>query len=207
MARCGGHSPAPRRCGGGPPLTESIVRSIETQMGDAYTRSETSVFRARNLAVARMIAGAWGAGQRLRGALDPVQSVVPDQLSALVRKPIAELEEHFATYFEPSSPALTMTIATDALGSEFSTLELIPKIHWNATDKSSGAGILLVRVAPAALTGALYSKIERLMQRLTESLPAWQLPQWYVPSPSASGSPAAGFYLDETANLDHQILD
>ncbi len=207
MARCGGHSPAPRRCGGGKPLTETLVRSIETQMGDAYTRSETSVFRARNLAVARMIASAWGAGQRLRGALDPVQTVVPDQLAALVRRPIVELAEHFATFGEPALPSLTYSLATSIMGADFVSLEAIPKIHWEATDKTSGAAIVLIRLAPAALTGAFYSAVERLMLRLADALPAWQLSQWYVASPSASGTPAAGFYVDENANLDHQILD
>lgn len=176
-------------------------------MGDAYTRSELSVFRARNLAVARMIAGAWGAGQRLRGALDPVHTVVPDRLSALVRKPVAELVEHFATFGEPALPSLTHDLATSIMGADFVALESIPKVHWNATDKASGAAIVLIRLAPAALTGDFYSAVERLMLRLADALPAWQVSQWYVPSPSASGSPAAGFYLDQNANLDHQILD
>lgn len=76
MSKLGGLSPLGFKLGGGKSRAQAILESLNAQLGSAYaTEDHTTIVYARNLVVARMVAGAWASAGRVAGLRHPDRTV------------------------------------------------------------------------------------------------------------------------------------
>lgn len=71
MSYFGGLSSTPLRFGGGRPMLQVILDSINSSMGTGYIPDPTSIVYVRNLALAKVILQAWSTNQRLANNGNP----------------------------------------------------------------------------------------------------------------------------------------
>ena len=72
MGQFGGVAPFPRRYGGAPTRTATIVKSLQSQLAPKYDVTDTTgVVYIRLNAMARVLAGAWAQNERLANQWDP----------------------------------------------------------------------------------------------------------------------------------------
>lgn len=71
MPAFGGLTPFPLRFGGGVPLLQRIVESLNATHGDALDVDQTSIPYALNMSIARAIWAAWSGNLRMRNQFDP----------------------------------------------------------------------------------------------------------------------------------------
>lgn len=127
----------------------------------------------------------------------------------------------------PSIGGILTTALSAALGSAFVAVEHIdysaasinvpdgtyPWGSVGASPWSSTVAHILVRMQkPAGWTeGQFYAAAAKVGVVLDPALPAWTTFDFYRPGPISSavagGPSAAGFYLDDAANLDNEIFD
>jgi hypothetical protein len=67
----GGLHPHPKRTGGGAPLLQRVVESLDQQRGTGIDTSPQSPAHAENMAMARAITAMWGTNGRLANQSDP----------------------------------------------------------------------------------------------------------------------------------------
>ena len=69
----GAFFPQPERYGGARPLIQTLLDSLNAQMGTAYDISPSSPVYIRNYAIARCIADVWNAAEKLKNQFDPLR--------------------------------------------------------------------------------------------------------------------------------------
>ena len=137
------------------------------------------------------------------------------------------LEALFSNFGQAAISGRINTILEEQLGDVFVAVEYISYANANiyvpdgtypwgsvlagAPWSSTTAHILVRLQKPTGYSEAdFYEAAGRVIQLLEPVLPAWATIDWYRPgevSSVVSGGPsAAGFYLDEPANLDNQVF-
>lgn len=237
MPTFGGLSPFPLRFGGGKPLLEHIVDSLNAARGTAYDTSQTSTVYAENLAIARALEAAWSANARLRNQMDPdkMSDFLPRWLKILglpitANASTASNRALVKATFERATRAPTYQAIYDLCSTILGDLfvDLV-----KTTSSTSG----VVSYVPASeswdpgywsedtITGLnWYSLISHLVV-LVEKPTAMDdsefyatigrvigpldsyLPSWVTFDLVRDGVNGAGFYLDEDDNLDNQRFD
>lgn len=206
MPAFGGLSPYPRRCGGGTPRLQVILESLNTQMGDGYDTQQTSYVYARNMAIARMLNGAWATNARLGNQNDGKRMtttlarwvkirdirLAADANDDTKRAAVVKRERQ-----DGRSPTLDVIHdeLVEALGPLFVALELIAPpvavVHddsgyfGSAVDGapwySTVAHILVRVVQPAGYSDAEFFDIASRTHKVLDPLvPAWVTYDWYT---------------------------
>lgn len=233
----GGGHPYPRRHGGEDSIVDDLTQAIATDRGDAYTNDESSTVFVMNHALARTVASGWGTNERLSKLWQPMRCspdvvkrwerilALPVNVRATWYERRLAVQERLTFYAE----AVRGRILGDLqeLGAVFVDIEYVTLAGANilSPDASYPFGTQLDGVPwmstlgravarlqkPVGWTeGQFYEATAMVMDLMESYMPAWLDFDWYRPGPVSAvsnGFSAAGFYLDDDANLDNQIFD
>jgi hypothetical protein len=137
--------------GGGPSLVKTIMDSLATARGSAYTTDQDTAVMVENLAFAREIAAGYEANKRLANQFDPARmgeslarwtkilriAVKAGMTDGQKRRIISAL---FGQTGEDSIRTYIVLALQDALGDVFEDVEYIPLASANITATPSGIG-------------------------------------------------------------------
>lgn len=227
----GGTDPSPRRSGGqkGRP-TEIILGSLIEGQGTALSDSTSGPLWAEAVAEARCINYLWELNRRMANQWDPLR--MTDFLSRWERiygiSPLAtdtpvdrrrKVGAKIAAFGQPPSRQVVADLMSAVLGSVYVGLVVTPSSialghvpggisipgGVTLTDGNwySDIAHLDVQVQqPAGMPDAtFYATVGQVRQYLDDLLPSWVTADWF-----RDGSHGAGFYLDDTFNLDNERL-
>lgn len=228
----GGYAPYPRRFGGGRPLLQVVHDALNAARGTALTCEEGSIAWVENMAFARALTfDGYGTNERLGNQRDPMRmtDMLPrwEAIFGVVPPPSASLYDRrlvvykrFRRFLEASGThAQLYAKMTRELGSVFVAIEYIapasatifvPDASWpfGAVQAdhpwySTVCHILIHTTKPDGYTeGDFYAAVGKILPEVDGFLPAWVSLSWYRSSAIAS----TGFYLDQEANLDNNVL-
>lgn len=203
----GGLSPFPSPYGGGEPVAETILRSLNQGMGPAYDTSEGTMVYAENANVAREIAAAWATNQRLSNQGDPRRvttclarwerllslRVDPSDSDVTRRDRVGD---HVYRFGQPATHDYVVDLLTSALGSFFVDVKYITYAEavitvpdgtypWGtvvsgAPWSSTVLHILVKTQKPSGYTeGQFYSTVGQVFQTLDPIVSSWCTFDWY----------------------------
>lgn len=232
MSTFGGMNPFPRRFGGAPSRTQTIVKSLQTQLAPKYdTADTTGIVFIRLMAIARGIAGAWAQNERLANQWDPermsdflerwekIFGLTPASTDSLtLRRARVGARIALAGY---GTFAAVYVLCQMLLGSVFVSIVHTPSsvaqvwtpAGWpmgnhrvfptDPTWYSSVAHLAIVVQQPSTMDDSeFYTTVASVMPELDTILPAWMTFEWV-----RDGSHGIGFYLDDEHNLDNERFD
>lgn len=233
----GGGSPYPRKLGGGRPRVRDLRDAIGQDRGDAYTTEPGTIVFAENSALARAINSGWGTNTRLGNLWNPLRCdpQTLSRWEAILAIPVStkdsiiDRRNKVAKVLTFKAEGLRGNLLSElaVLGQYVVDIEYLnianatvyspdntypfgtqnPTVPWAST----AASVIVRLQKPANTTEAdFYKAVAKALAVLDPYLPVWVTFDWYRAGPvsSASGGlSGVGFYLDDEANFDNQLLD
>lgn len=226
----GGLAPYPRRCGGAVPRLRILLDSLNRSTGRAIDTSTTSYAFVKNMAIARLLDGAWATNERLGnqsipskmdatlGRWETILSIRTDETKTKSerRTTVSERFYRFGSVFNRN---YIIAELERRLGSFFVAVEFIGDVSLAEIDtneetwSSTLAHVLVLLQKPTGSTeGDLYEAAAKVGDILDPLLPAWTYFDWYREPESGGinvvGGPSeGGFFLDDDHNLDNNVFD
>lgn len=227
MPQFGGLAPFPRRYGGAKTRTQTIVKSLQSQLAPKYDTADTSgLVWLRINAMARVIAGAWAQNARLANQWTP--SKMSDFLSrwekilALTPSPndsltvrrarvgvamarVGEAMEQVvrdtcAVYLGDTFVGIANTSSASAVVWTPSTWPVgnHPSGISDPDWSSSTMHVVILTKQPSTMSDAEFFATAASVKPALDAI----LPSWVTFDVARDGSHGAGFYLDEPKNLN-----
>lgn len=226
----GGLAPYPRRCGGAVPRLRILLDSLNRSTGRAIDTSETGYAFVKNMAIARLLDGAWATNERLGnqsipskmtttlGRWETILSIRTDETSTPTdrRNAVAERFYRFGSVFNRNYLVAELE---RRLADFFVAVEFIGDVSLAQIDtdedtwSSTLAHVLVLLQKPTGATeGDLYEAAAKVSDILDPLLPAWSYFDWYREPESGGifvvdGPSEGGFFLDDNHNLDNNVFD
>lgn len=227
MSTFGGYNPFPRRFGGAPSRTQTIVKSLQQQLAPKYDTANTSgIVDIRLQALARCIAGAWAQNERLANQWDPsrmtdflqrwerILGLTPSPTDSLtVRRARVGARIALAGY---GTFAAVYTLCSMMLGSVFVgivhtdaaharawtpagwPMGLHPSLPTDPSWYSTIAHIVILTQQPSTMSDSEYYATRASVAPELDAI----LPAWVTFDIAKDGPHGAGFFLDEAHDLD-----
>jgi len=214
MGKFGGLNPHPRRFGGGRPTAKVIFEGLAADRGTAFDATNTqTVVYAETVAVARAVAGSWGANERVSKAWQPLRCPMEllvrwERLLAIYPKYTdtnttrrQRVATHLARFGQATVDGRIAAALTSEIGSAFVAVEYITVANasilvpsgaypYGAVGSvpwhSSVCHVLVKMQVPTGWTeGEFYEAAGRVVRVCDPLLPAWVTVDWYRPGPSS----------------------